>query len=815
MKFLRSDGCKKNGVLALLVVIWGLQFWFATSAEAANVPGVPTSRGAESDLEVPENMTAEEVDAYLAGLSDAQARQALAQKLKQGVSGNSAPGTARVARDPTNHIFHELTLGAAAIIDQISAFLTAENKGSLKWETVINRLSGGKGTGHLFVTVMVGLGIIACGLLFERIVLRLTGNLRQQVITAVALGRLQQIGRFTTRLLLDVLGIAAYMLLTFILLVLIYRQEEAGYWIVSMILMVSYYLMVIILAARVIMSPKSPSLRLLPLQDRDAKFLYRWIVRISLVAGILIAPGLIFLNAGRSEALYNLFFIASGLSVSLLMIVMIWRSRHRVAEAICAEAAGGVCVEASLRIKFARTWHYFAILYVAGSGAFWLINVFLGRRGDIINLIASLFLIPIFIGLDQWVQRLMKIASGELPEVIDLSGGDSAEPSAETDELVNALESGAADDSQQETKTDIKHFAPLIRKIFRFVLIALLFFIILGLWGIDLPIGRLFAADALKIVMVLILGVVIWEFAKSRIDRKLKEEMPEDDEEMEEGGAGGSRIGTLLLLLRKFIMAIMFIMVSLIILSSLGINIGPLIAGAGVIGLAIGFGAQTLVKDIISGIFFLIDDAFRVGDFIETAGTKGMVEHISLRSLRLRHPRGPVHTIPFGAMGTVKNNSRDYIISKLDFRVRYDTDVDKVRKIIKKINKAISKHEEMGPVMLGKIKSQGVREMDDSAMIMRVKFKTVPGEQFVVRREVFRMMQESFRENGIEFAHRNVTVYLPPEHQSPTSAEGNKASAASAPADKKVLADAAAAAGAAAIQAEEEAKQAAMKKTEK
>jgi small-conductance mechanosensitive channel len=309
--------------------------------------------------------------------------------------------------------------------------------------------------------------------------------------------------------------------------------------------------------------------------------------------------------------------------------------------------------------------------------------------------------------------------------------------------------------------------------------------------------------------MVLILGFVIWEFVKSRIDRKLKEEMPEDDEEKEEGGAGGSRIGTLLMLLRKFIMALMFVMVSLIILSNLGINIGPLIAGAGVIGLAIGFGAQTLVKDIIAGIFFLIDDAFRVGDYIETAGTKGMVEHISLRSLRLRHPRGPVFNIPFGAMGTVKNNSRDYIISKLDFRVRYDTDVDKVRKIIKKINKIIMKDEDMGPVMLGKLKSQGVRELDDSAMVMRVKFKTIPGEQFVVRREVFRMMQEAFRENGIEFAHRNVTVYLPPEDQSSATGERPQGGAPGGRPAKK-LAEAAAAAGAAAIQAEEEAKQAAM-----
>ncbi len=615
--------------------------------------------------------------------------------------------------------------------------------------------------------------------------MRLNAGLQEQILTSVTLGKLQRLGRFVSRILLELLGIGAYILTTFILLLFFFRQENASYWVISELINSSYYFMVIIFAARVIMAPGKPALRLLPLKDSDAIFLYRWTFRITLAAALFITPGIIFLSAANSYELFNLFYIISGLSVSILMIVMIWQSRHRVAEGICTDAAEGECEENTLLIKFARSWHYFAMLYVAGSGTFWIVNMLMGGQGYILNLIASMFLIPIFIGLDQWAQRLLKIASGELPEVIDLNSAEPSQP---------------ADDDPEVKKTNIKHFAPLIRKIFRFALATLMLFVVLGLWGIDLPLGRIFAAEALQIIMIVIIGFVVWEFAKSRIDRKLKEEMPDTDEEMEEGGAGGSRIGTLLMLLRKFIMAIMVVMVSLIILSNLGVNIGPLIAGAGVIGLAIGFGAQTLVKDIISGIFFLIDDAFRVGDFIETAGTKGMVEHISLRSLRLRHPRGPVHTIPFGDMGTVTNNSRDYIISKLDFRVRYDTDVDKVRKIIKKINKKIQKDEEMGPVMLDKIKSQGVRELDDSAMVMRVKFKTIPGEQFVVRREVFRMMQESFRENGIEFAHRNVTVYLPPEDQTPANGQGVSDDRE----QRKKLAEAAAAAGAAAIQAEED-----------
>jgi moderate conductance mechanosensitive channel len=785
-------------------IYFGLIVWFLTlclffpiTSRAAGIPLKTLKTETGQEPQIPKGLSPDEVDAYLAGLSDVQARQVLARKLKQDAAENL--GT-KVADDATSedrtpdNLFYELADGAATVLYRIGALFSGDKSASLRRGAILSRLSDGKGIGQLLLTVFFGFAIIACGLLVERLFLRLTDGLRKQILNTVALGKLQQLGRFFSRLLLDALGIGVYILTTFILFIIIFRQEEAGYWIVADFLIVSYYFLVIRFAAKMIMSPASAPLRPLPLQDRDAKFLYRWIVRISLVAAILVTPARILLEIGRSEALFNLFYMTSGLSVIVLMIVMIWQSRQRVAEAICAESTDGTCIDTSLKAKFARSWHYFAFLYVAGSGSFWLINVFLSGQGKILNLIGSLFLIPIFIGIDQWVQRLLKMASGELTEVIDLSG------EAETED---------AEEPPEDKKSDIKHFAPFIRKAFRVLMVIFLFFIILKLWGIDLSFVRIFTRGALSIVVALLLGFVLWEFIKARIDRKLKEEMPDSDEDMEEGGAGGSRTGTLLMLLRKFVLVVMLVMVSLIILSSIGVNIGPLIAGAGVIGLAIGFGAQTLVKDIISGIFFLIDDAFRVGDFIEVGGTKGSVEHISLRSLRLRNPRGPVHTIPFGSMGTVTNNSRDYIITKLDFRVRYDTDVDKVRKIIKKINIEIENDEEMGPVMLDKIKSQGVRELDDSAMIMRVKFKTIPGEQFVVRREVFRMMKEAFAANGIEFAHRNVTVYLPQDENQAASAEGpgeDKDSAAATTAPDKKLLEAAAGAAAVAIQAEEDKK---------
>jgi small-conductance mechanosensitive channel len=196
-------------------------------------------------------------------------------------------------------------------------------------------------------------------------------------------------------------------------------------------------------------------------------------------------------------------------------------------------------------------------------------------------------------------------------------------------------------------------------------------------------------------------------------------------------------------------------------LSALGVDIKPLLAGAGIVGLAIGFGSQTLVKDIISGVFYLVDDAFRIGDYVDTGKVRGTVEHISVRSLRLRHSRGMVLTIPFSQLGAVTNFSRDYIIEKLEFRVSFATPIGKVKKIVKKIHQEIEEDETLRSKLLAPIKFQGVKALDDSAIIMRIKFKTRPGEQFIIRREIFIRLQKAFEKSGLEFAHRQVIVRLP------------------------------------------------------
>jgi small-conductance mechanosensitive channel len=176
--------------------------------------------------------------------------------------------------------------------------------------------------------------------------------------------------------------------------------------------------------------------------------------------------------------------------------------------------------------------------------------------------------------------------------------------------------------------------------------------------------------------------------------------------------------------------------------------------------LAVGFGAQTLVKDVISGAFFLMDDAFRIGEYIDIGSAQGTVEKISVRSMQLRHQDGPLNTVPFGSIDRVNNFSRDWAIMKIPLRVTYNTDADHVRKLVRKLGEQLLNDPEFGRQFLEPLKSQGIVAMEDSAMIIRVKFKTKPGDQSEIRKVVYSRIQELFRREGIEFAQKEVRVRI-------------------------------------------------------
>ncbi|HET6221046.1 MAG TPA: mechanosensitive ion channel family protein, partial [Dongiaceae bacterium] len=283
-------------------------------------------------------------------------------------------------------------------------------------------------------------------------------------------------------------------------------------------------------------------------------------------------------------------------------------------------------------------------------------------------------------------------------------------------------------------------------------------------WQVDL--GALTARDTvptrllrgvLNAVVILLAADFAWHVLKALIDRKISEAKDPGQPDSEDARRS-ARLRTLLPILRNILFIVLLVMALLMALSAMGIEIGPLIAGAGVVGVAIGFGAQTIVKDIISGMFFLLDDAFRVGEYIQSGSNKGTVESFSLRSVKLRHHRGPLYTVPFSELGAIQNMSRDWVIDKLTVGVTYDTDLDQVKKLIKQIGKELQQDPELAPHIIETLKMQGVEQFGDFAIQVRMKMMTKPGEQFVVRRRAYSMIKKAFDANGINFAYPTVQV---------------------------------------------------------
>jgi len=263
--------------------------------------------------------------------------------------------------------------------------------------------------------------------------------------------------------------------------------------------------------------------------------------------------------------------------------------------------------------------------------------------------------------------------------------------------------------------------------------------------------------------VTLFLAFVLWELFKYGTDPYMERKTKSAAEAIVDGDAAGSpasRISTLMPLMRVAMAIVIGVIAVMIALDDFGVNITPLIAGASVFGIAISFGSQTLVRDIVSGIFYLTDDAFRVGEYIDCGKAKGTVEGFTLRSLKLRHQNGQVHTIPFGQLGQITNFSRDWITVKFNLRFARDTDIEKLRKAAKKIGTDMMELPEIKSEILAPFKMQGVSDITDNALLMRFKFTAKPGNPAAIQREAIKRMFRTFPELGIEFAKEGAAVVL-------------------------------------------------------
>ncbi|EPJ47835.1 MAG: hypothetical protein OFPII_09890 [Osedax symbiont Rs1] len=489
------------------------------------------------------------------------------------------------------------------------------------------------------------------------------------------------------------------------------------------------------LIAALLLSPKDKTLRLYKLKCPKAEILTNRLIIISLIAasdifldwsrdlGLGFGPG-----SSRIGFWFNLLFYCS-------IIWLVWRSRHIFEEMLL----NGRDRVSQSQLWFIRTWPKMVIII---SVLVWLSLEYVlanfGLKEDYID--AAAFTLVFINFLPFLNMGVLAAVEYFLP--------------------VNDQLSERQISFQYEIQDKVNHALQLL-------LASVSLFGLSILWGVDYSslseqgTAEYILAIFIELVSVPVLAYVVWLFLDIYIAYKLTAENPDVEEEESEGGVGLSRMATVLPILRVSAAFVIVVFAMFGVFASLGVNTTPLLAGASVIGLAIGFGAQTLVKDIVSGLFFLVDDAFRMGEYVDVGGIKGTVERIALRSLRLRHHLGAQHTIPYGEISTLTNFSRDWVIMKLRFRVPHDTDVNKIKKLFKKLGKELLQHPELGKDFIAPFKSQGVLEVDEIGMLIRGKFTAKPGGQFMIRKEIYVRVQQLFAENNIEFAKRRVEVQIP------------------------------------------------------
>jgi small-conductance mechanosensitive channel len=498
-------------------------------------------------------------------------------------------------------------------------------------------------------------------------------------------------------------------------------------------------------AAYVILSQpfaaERPNLRLVPLGNGEARRARRILARIITTAMVpwIVAQGLFYLWFG--DGLPHLIIITASVVV------------------------GFMCLRALYNLRpflhgFARYWHSLAVLSVFGLGATWVLGVLLLPMPPFDRVLGTLVVLGAMPAFDSMVALMLRQLRARLlrrhsAERLIFVPGDEGEPLQPVAQAAEAPSGSVEQERAIDAFTQVLHYAAS----WVFLLAAGAF--LARLWSFDL-ISLLGARDARTLIgilfdagVTLLIGWYVWRLFEAGLAVALSRE----------ASGPGSRASTVQPLLRSIGMIVIAAVALMWSLSVLGLNIAPLLASAGVVGIAIGFGAQTLVKDLFSGAFFLIEDVFRIGDYIEAGTAKGTVEKITFRTVALRHQNGPLHFVPYGSLGSVRNNSRDWVIDKFEIPLPTNVDSETVRRIVKRIGLEMLEHEEFASLIMAPLKAKLYR-IQPGAKIFRCKIQTPPGKQFEIRTEAYRRIEQAFAEANIPFANyvlSSVAVQPPAE----------------------------------------------------
>ena len=671
-----------------------------------------------------------ELETLAATLEDEAKREAFIAQLRALIASQRAAVAQPSQRSTGANFFDDINrrvdsvsrqmVGAAATLLDIPA----------QARRIRDTLSGSEARAKLATAVGGVILVLLAGILAHWIVQRLLAGTRGTVETRIEDRLWLRISLLVFRTLLDLVPVIAFAGAAYGALVFL-DPERVTRLIAVAIINASLLTRTILVIARLILTPHVETLRILPIADETANYAYVWIRRFSYLSIYGFFAVDVALLLGLPTATYTVLVKLLGLAIGLLLVMIVVQNRQQVSNRIRGQVNGAL---GNVRRRFADIWHILLILYLITVYFVWVFEVAGGFQFAL-----QATLLTLVIGA---VARLFAAAANQ------------------------AIKKGFALSHDVKLRlpgleTRANLYLPWLQASVRTFIYVLAAFAILQAWGLGIfawlaePAGRVLLSKVFSIVLIIAAAIIVWEIISAAVERYL-EATDENGGEV----ARSQRIRTLLPLFRNFVFVVLAVIVTLTVLSEIGVNIAPLLAGAGVVGLAVGFGAQTLVKDIITGLLFLIEDAIAVGDVVELGSHSGVVEAVTVRSLRLRDLSGTVHQIPFSEVSSIVNKTKDFSFAVMDIGVAYRENVDDVIEIITQIGAELRTDPEINAFILEDIDVLGLDLFDDSSVIIRARIKTQPIKQWTVRRAFNRLLKQKFNEIGIEIPFPHQTIFF-------------------------------------------------------
>lgn len=483
--------------------------------------------------------------------------------------------------------------------------------------------------------------------------------------------------------------------------------------------------------SRVLLAPRWPTLRFVPIDDTTAAYWYFWLSRLFSLVGyafLFVAP---LLATGVSTRVSEAVRILVLFAALAILIAIVLQNRDNVRARLMRRAADSSSGTYSRSLAvFGRVWHIAAIGYLIAVYGLWLADPETALPFVLRATGQSVLAIAIGFALSGLISRFA-------------SGGMRLPPDVK--ERLPLLEAR------------LNAFVPNVLRVVRMIVAVAVIITVAQTWRlIDFSgwmandAGRRVVASLVSASLILLVGGVLYLAVQSWIEYRLSPSY---------GHPASARERTLLGLFRNAFTIVLVVVVLMLVLSELGVNIGPLLAGAGVVGLAVGFGAQKLVQDVINGAFIQFENTMNEGDVVTAGGVTGVVERLTIRSVSLRSLDGTYHVIPFSSVDTVSNAMKIFSYHIAAIGVAYRENILEVKEAMEEAFERL-KQTPSGVDIIGDFEMHGVTEFADSAVIVRARIKTLPGQQWALGRVYNELVKQVFDERGIEIPFPHVTLYM-------------------------------------------------------